>query len=67
MCLLIAIYLWFKYGGTLMILLHKPWPHVVVISESGIRHGTTKTGKWTIEELDKTQFSKWLVRRVKNK
>jgi hypothetical protein len=49
-----------------MILLHKPWPHVVVISDSGIRHGTTKTGKWTIEKIPKEKFSKWLVRKSKD-
>ena len=66
MCFIIAIYLWIKYGGK-FIIVFQPFPHIVVSSKSGIFHGTNRSGKWRIEEMDSDSFSRWLVPHTKIK
>ncbi len=62
MCLLIGLYLWKKHGGRLVIIF-QPFPHVVVFCRDGLcRHGTHKTGRWSIEILEMHKFKRWFFK-----
>jgi hypothetical protein len=63
MCIFIALWLWLKYGGKFILILH-PYPHALVISDGIVRHGNKKTGKWKIYEMDKEVFARWIMRKV---
>jgi hypothetical protein len=61
MCLFIALYLWVKYGGKLIVVFH-PMPHVLVMSKGVVRHGNRKTGKWKVYEMSVETFSRWIAK-----
>lgn len=60
MCLFFGIYLWLKHGGKLLIIF-QPCPHVVVCSKGLVWHGTNKHGTWSIENIERDNFVKWLI------
>jgi hypothetical protein len=60
MCIFYALSLWRKYGGKFLFSF-QPSFHVMVCSASGIFHGTSKGGKWHVEQLDVDALAKWLA------
>ena len=62
MCLVYALYLWWKYGGYL-VFVFQPAPHALVFSKHGVWHGTNKSGKWRIEYMDRASVTRWLFHR----
>jgi hypothetical protein len=65
MCLFLGLYLWYKYGGKLLVVF-QPFPHVIVCSKSGIWHGTNRSGKWQIEKMSSESFRKWIIYEKEN-
>jgi hypothetical protein len=60
MCIYYALALWKRKGGKLL-LTFQPGFHVMVCSPSGIFHGTSKGGKWHVEQIDPEAFTRWLI------
>ncbi len=59
MCLILGLYIWFKYGGRFAFIL-QPSPHVIILTKyNGVLHATNRSGNWRIEKLNSRFMIKW--------
>ncbi len=58
MCLILALFSRFYYGGAIYIQIFPL--HFVVKYNDQMIHGTNKRGKWEIEKIEWKVYAKWL-------